>query len=394
MTASESPVFKRKSLELLREVHFKPSQKIVVLNKVQLSDFNVLTLVGQGGYGKVYQVEKKANKRIYALKVMKKDFLIKSNVVAHTIAEKEILRKIKHPFLIGLHYAFQTEGKLCLVMDFANGGQLFTHLRKEATLLEDQVRVYLAELVLALEHLHNANIIHRDLKPENILLDGSGHILLTDFGLAKENVDENNRTMSLCGTLEYMSPEMIKGEPYGQSTDLWSLGILLYDMLTGKPPFQSKGRKALQKKILTEKIKYPTFLTSNCVNLLKGLIERNVEKRLTLEAIKKHPFFKAMDWDLVLARDYDPPIRPQISNGLHDFSNFDIEYTSQDPMLSPGASLSASQDVHFSNFTWVRSGSHEWPIGVSHSGEHNTEHEHAEHDVPGDEKPVSALSLD
>jgi hypothetical protein len=124
------------------------------------------------------------------------------------------------------------------------------------------------------------------------------------------------------------------------------------------------------------------------------LIERNVEKRLTLEAIKKHPFFKAMDWDLVLARDYDPPIRPQISNGLHDFSNFDIEYTSQDPMLSPGASLSASQDVHFSNFTWVRSGSHEWPIGVSHSGEHNTEHEHAEHDVPGDEKPVSALSLD
>jgi hypothetical protein len=124
------------------------------------------------------------------------------------------------------------------------------------------------------------------------------------------------------------------------------------------------------------------------------LIERNVEKRLTLEAIKKHPFFKAMDWDLVLARDYDPPIRPQISNGLHDFSNFDIEYTSQDPMLSPGASLSASQDVHFSNFTWVRSGSHEWPIGVSHSGEHNAEHEHAEHDVPGDEKPVSALSLD
>lgn len=123
------------------------------------------------------------------------------------------------------------------------------------------------------------------------------------------------------------------------------------------------------------------------------LIERNVEKRLTLEAVKKHPFFKATNWDKVLSRDYDPPIRPQVSEGIRDFSNFDEEYTLQDPMLSPGASLSASQEVQFNNFTWVRQ-SHEWPIGLTHSCEHNHEHEHEEYDVPGEVKTVAQLSLD
>lgn len=163
------------------------------------------------------------------MKVFRKDFLVQTKAVTSTFVERDVLKKTAHPNIVRLHYAFQDEDRLYLVMDYINGGQLFTVLRNGDSVADEKLaRFYLAELVLALEYLHDHNIVHRDLKPENILLDEDGHILLTDFGLAKEHISNENRTSSFCGTLEYMSPEMIQGQPYSFSADMWSLGILLY----------------------------------------------------------------------------------------------------------------------------------------------------------------------
>jgi serine/threonine protein kinase len=179
----------------------------------------------------VWQVRHKASDQILAMKVFRKDFLVESKAVSSTFVERDVLKKCSHPNIVKLHYAFQDADRLYLVMDYINGGQLFNVLRDGDSVADEKLaRFYLAELVLALEYLHDNNIVHRDLKPENILIDEDGHVLLTDFGLAKEHISNENRTSSFCGTLEYMSPEMIQGQPYSFSADMWSMGILLYGM--------------------------------------------------------------------------------------------------------------------------------------------------------------------
>jgi len=204
--------------------------------------------------------------------------LIKTNNVNYSRTERDILRKVRHPNIVSLNYAFQTQGKVYLVMDLLLGGQLFFHMTRERMFSEEQVRFYAAEIALALEHLHSLGIIHRDLKPENILLDSQGHVNLTDFGLAKEDMGANDKTGTFCGTIEYMAPEMISGQGYGKEADWWSLGILIYDMLIGNPPFKHKNRKVLQDKIMKDKIKMPDYLTGEAITLIKGLLERNVKK--------------------------------------------------------------------------------------------------------------------
>lgn len=302
---------------------------------------------------KVWQVQKKDTGVIYAMKVFKKDFLIKKNCVENTFTERDVLKKAKHKNIIQLHYAFQTEGRLYLVMDFAYGGQLFFHLKKERMFKESVAKFYIAQLVLSLEYLHKHNIIHRDLKPENILLDSEGNIKLTDFGLAKEFLDSVDRTTSFCGTIEYMSPEMIKSEPYSFSTDWWSVGILFYDMVTGAPPFRSKNQKILKEMICKSKLKLPGYLSAEAHSLLKGLIERNESKRLTVDQIKNHPFFKGIDWVKLENKEIKAPLIPTIDDSF-DLKHFDEEFTSQDPIMSPECGIAASQDAYFKNFSFVR----------------------------------------
>jgi p70 ribosomal S6 kinase len=204
------------------------------------------------------------------MKVMRKDKVVEKNHAEYMKAERDILTKVDHPFVVQLRYSFQTKYRLYLVLDFINGGHLFFQLYQQGLFREELARIYTAEIVSAVAHLHANGIMHRDLKPENILLDADGHAMLTDFGVAKE-FDENTRSNSMCGTVEYMAPEIVQGRGHDKAADWWSVGILLFEMLTGKPPFVGGNRDKIQQKIVKEKIKLPTYLSSEVHSLLKGV---------------------------------------------------------------------------------------------------------------------------
>lgn len=205
--------------------------------KVGPVDFDLLKVLGKGGYGKVFQVKKRtgADKhKLYAMKVLKKATIARNaKDTAHTKAERNILECVKNPFVVDLIYAFQTDGKLYLILEYLSGGELFMQLEREGIFMEDMASFYLTEILLALEHLHSEGIIYRDLKPENILLDANGHIKLTDFGLCKESIFEGAQTHTFCGTIEYMAPEILLRLGHDKSVDWWSFGALMFDMLTG-----------------------------------------------------------------------------------------------------------------------------------------------------------------
>jgi len=234
------------------------------------------------------------------MKVLRKDTIIERNQVAHTKAERSILEKIQHPFIVNLDFAFQTPDKLYMILDFINGGELFFHLKKEGRFSEERVRLYVAEITLAIEHMHKLDIVYRDLKPENILLDMEGHITITDFGLSKEIVSDD-AAHTFCGTPEYLAPEVLRGTGHGKAVDWWSLGTLMYEMLTGLPPHYSQNINVMYKKILTAELKFPAFISPEAKNLLEGLLQRDVSKRFgsgpkDADEIKSHPFFANLNW--------------------------------------------------------------------------------------------------
>jgi serine/threonine protein kinase len=197
-------------------------------------DFEHLKVIGRGYFGKVTQVKYKKDGCIYALKTLKKSKLKEAKQIEHTKTERKILEIVMHPFIVSLQFAFQTEKKLYFVMDYFNGGELFYHLRTKGMFNEIQAKFYLSQILLALEFLHKKKIMYRDLKPENIILDKTGYIKLTDFGLAKQNIEDDfGSTQTFCGTPEYLAPEIIRGDKYGKGVDIWCMGILLYEMLYG-----------------------------------------------------------------------------------------------------------------------------------------------------------------
>ncbi|KAK9682720.1 hypothetical protein RND81_10G091800 [Saponaria officinalis] len=312
---------------------------------VGLDDFEVLRVVGKGGFGKVYQVRKKGSwDEIYAMKVIRKDKIIEKNNAEYVKAEREILMKIDHPFIVKLRHAFQTKYRLYFVLDFVNGGHLFFQLCQHGLFREDLARVYAAEIVSAIAYLHSNGIMHRDLKPENILLDADGHVMLTDFGVAKQ-FDETTRSNSMCGTIEYMAPEIILGKGHNKAADWWSVGILLYEMLTGKAPFTGGNRQKIQQKILKDKIRLPTFLSSEVHSLLKGLLQRDTIKRLGSGAnggdeVKTHKWFKSINWKKLEKREIDPSFRPVVG-GKECIANIGKEWTSM-PLVDTPASTPRS----------------------------------------------------
>ncbi|XP_078445029.1 serine/threonine-protein kinase AtPK2/AtPK19-like [Wolffia australiana] len=323
---------------------------------VGLEDFEVLKLVGQGAFGKVFQVRKKGTSEIYAMKVMRKDKIMEKNHVEYMKAERDILTKVDHPFIVQLRYSFQTKYRLYLVLDFINGGHLFFQLYRHVMFSEDLARIYAAEIISAVSHLHANGIMHRDLKPENILLDADGHAMLTDFGLAKQ-FEENTRSNSLCGTVEYMAPEIILGKGHDKAADWWSVGVLLFEMLTGKPPFCGGNREKIQQKIIKEKMKLPGYLSSDAHALLKGLLQKEPERRLGSGAggsgeIKTQRWFRGVNWKRVEAREMAPGFRPSVSGRLC-VANFDERWTTAPLADSPVASPVAGSCT-FSGFTYVR----------------------------------------
>lgn len=220
-------------------------------------DFDILKLVGKGTFGRVFQVRKKDTRRIYAMKVLSKKEIVAKKEVAHTIGERKILqRSLESPFLVGLKFSFQTESELFLVTDFKSGGELFWHLQRESRFSEERARFYIAELTLALEHLHKHDIVYRDLKPENILLDATGHVALCDFGLSKPDLPANQLTNTFCGTTEYLAPEILLDDlGYSKMVDFWSLGVLLFEMLCGWSPFYNEDTQVMYRNICYGKIK-------------------------------------------------------------------------------------------------------------------------------------------
>ncbi|XP_069704550.1 ribosomal protein S6 kinase beta-1 [Periplaneta americana] len=325
-------------------------------------DFELRKVLGKGGYGKVFQVRKVTGQdagTIFAMKVLRKASIVRNQKdTAHTKAERNILEAVKHPFIVDLIYAFQTGGKLYLILEYLSGGELFMHLEREGIFLEDTACFYLSEIILALEHLHIQGIIYRDLKPENILLDAQGHVKLTDFGLCKEHIQEGIVTHTFCGTIEYMAPEILTRSGHGKAVDWWSLGALMYDMLTGAPPFTAENRKKTIEKILKGRLNLPPYLTPDARDLIRKLLKRQVSQRLGSgpsdgEAIKIHPFFKLINWADVLGRKLEPPFKPALT-GEDDVSQFDTKFTKQTPIDSPDEStLSESANLVFQGFTYV-----------------------------------------
>lgn len=328
----------------------------ITQNAVGLEDFEVLKIVGQGAFAKVYQVRKVGSSEIFAMKVMRKDKIMEKNHAEYMKSERDILTNVDHPFIVQLRYSFQTKYRLYLVLDFVNGGHLFFQLYRQGLFREELARIYTAEIVSAVSHLHANGIMHRDLKPENILLDSEGHAMLTDFGLAKK-FDDNARSNSLCGTLEYMAPEIILGKGHNKAADWWSVGILLYEMLTGKPPFVGGNRQKMQQKIMKDKVKLPAFLTSEAHSLLKGLLTKDASKRLGSgpkgsNEIKEHKWFKSINWKKLEARELQPNFVPEVA-GRHCVANFDECWTKMPLSDSPAASPKFIENP-FQGFSYVR----------------------------------------
>jgi len=327
------------------------------LMALSMEDFVLLRLVGKGGYGKVFQVRCLINNQIYAMKVVDKASIERYRSMENITTELSILRthgEARHPFILGLECAFQSVSKLHFVMEYVPGGMLFAHLRSHEMFSEKMARFYAAEVLLGLEHLHSLSIIYRDLKPENVLICADGNAKLCDFGLAAIGLTapathkSASGRLVLVGTTEYMAPEVLRRMQCGQAVDVWALGVLLYEMMTGEAPWWHKEQKELQRKIAHTKLRLPSWFTNEAKALIKGLLTKDPAQRLGVlpgsetclsdfPSLKGHPFFRNLNWKLLLMCKLEAPFVPTLNaeDPANDVSNFDSKYTLEAPVLSP-----------------------------------------------------------
>jgi len=330
------------------------------VEKSQLSDYDLLKVIGKGSFGKVMLVRKTKGDRqgqVFAMKILNKRTIMERNEVEHTKSEKNILMKLDHPFLVKLHWSFQSPDKLYFIMDYVNGGELFFHLQKDKKFTEERVRFYCAEIVAGLEHLHQNGVIYRDLKPENLLLTSEGHCVMTDFGLSKEGLfDKNDRTGTFCGTPEYLAPEVLEGKGYTKAVDWWSFGTLMYEMLTGLPPFYCEDVQQMYTKIMTAELEIPDFISAPANDLLTKLLERDPDCRLSdSEKIKNHEFFSPINWEKLLKKQISPPFKPNVKSA-DDISQIDTTFTDEPVTINDEdepAGPPAESGSSFEGFTYV-----------------------------------------
>ena len=297
-------------------------------NKVTLNDFQIIKLLGKGAFGKVLLVYNEELKKYFAMKTLRKDYIKKNQQTKHTKEERKILEKIDYPFISKLYYAFQNEKKLFMITEYMPGGEMFYHLHMNDHFNENKARFYIAEIVLAINHLHKNNILYRDLKPENILLDELGHIKLTDFGLSKiMNNIEKDKTYTVCGTPIYVAPEVLTGQGYNKLVDWWSVGVLLYEFLAGYSPYR-EARTKIDIKIYKKNLEQDPLISDTAFDLIKKFCTFDVSKRIgkNFEDIKNHEFFKDIDWIKLEKKEITPPYKPKI-RFAGDVGNFDTMFT-------------------------------------------------------------------
>lgn len=298
----------------------------------RLSKYSTVSVIGQGSFSRVLLVRDKTSNILYALKIIKKDKVDGATQLVNITTERNILKSVAHPFIIGFNGCFQTEKKLYFVLEYCPGGELYGLLSKRGRFSEQMSRFYAAQVILALEHLHNQDIIYRDLKPENIVLDKDGYIRLTDFGLSKFSSQASQDNKRVCGTLEYLAPECFACKGSSKETDWWALGNLIYEMMIGIPPFLGEDIKQIKQKVLETAPGFPSTFPPKLRSLLEGLLAKDPSARLGSRGggteIKRHPWFEGLDWVALSQKQYESVYTPQLKRD-DDLTHFSTEFTTQ-----------------------------------------------------------------
>jgi len=301
--------------------------------KVSYNDYKPLKLLGRGSFGEVLLVRLKATNKIYAMKILEKKLLKIKKQQNHTKTERDLMVRINCPFIVNIKSAFQDETNLYLVSEFMQGGDMFFHLHDGGIIVfnTEKTKFYIIELILALEFLHKNNMVYRDLKPENILLDAKGHIKLTDFGLSKILEEEDDKAYTICGTPQYLAPEILLRQGYDKMIDWWSLGCIMYEMLTGRLPFAIKRGCKMSMKLYEKKVFFPSNIDNKAQDLIEKFLIVNPKERLGIEgseSIKSHPFFEGVDWNLAYEKKLNPPFIPKLKSDT-DLRYFDNIFTDE-----------------------------------------------------------------
>ncbi|XP_029293581.1 serine/threonine-protein kinase N1-like isoform X3 [Cottoperca gobio] len=327
-----------------------------------LQDFKLVAVLGRGHFGKVLLSEYNRTGSLYAIKALKKGDIVARDEVESLMCEKRIFETVNgshHPFLVNLFACFQTPEHVCFVMEYTAGGDLMMHIHADV-FTEPRAMFYSACVVLGLQFLHDHKIVYRDLKLDNLLLDTQGFVKIADFGLCKEGMGFGDRTSTFCGTPEFLAPEVLTDTSYTRAVDWWGLGVLVYEMLVGESPFPGDDEEEVFDSIVNDEVRYPRFLSTEAIGIMRRLLRRNPERRLgsgekDAEEVRKQPFFRGMDWENLLQRKVPPPFVPTIG-GKEDVSNFDVEFTAEAPALTPPRerrTLSHKEQDHFKDFDYV-----------------------------------------
>ena len=328
--------------------------------KLTFHDFIKLKILGKGSFGEVLLVKLKANNKYYAMKILTKKKVELRHQEAHTKAERDLMVKINCPFIVSIKFAFQDEYKLYIVTEFMQGGEMFFHMHKEKKFSNEKTRFYIIEIILAIEFLHKNNMLYRDLKPENIMVDASGHIKLTDFGLSKMFNKSKEKAFTICGTPQYLAPEILSDNGYDATVDWWSLGCVMYEMLVGKPPFRIPKGSYLTADLYKKKITIPEYVTTEAKDLISQLLVPNPKNRLGhgkdgAQKIKNHQYFEGINWEDAWEKKLEPPLVPNLENET-DLSYFDKMFTEEKiegSNISEVPSTLISQTGDYKGFTYV-----------------------------------------
>ncbi|XP_058024644.1 serine/threonine-protein kinase N1 isoform X1 [Ahaetulla prasina] len=329
-----------------------------------MDDFHFVAVLGRGHFGKVLLSELRRTKELFAIKALKKGDIVARDEVESLMCEKrifEIVTQARHPFLVNLFACFQTPQHVCFVMEYTAGGDLMMHIHTDV-FSEPRATFYAACVVLGLQFLHDHKIVYRDLKLDNLLLDTEGFVKIADFGLCKEGMGYADRTSTFCGTPEFLAPEVLTDTSYTRAVDWWGLGVLIYEMLVGESPFPGDDEEEVFDSIVNDEVRYPRFLSTEAIGIMRRLLRRNPERRLgsserDAEDVKKHPFFRSIEWEALLARKMKPPFVPVIK-GREDISNFDEEFTAEAAVLTPpreSRPLTQKEQDAFKDFDYVSS---------------------------------------